>query len=134
VDEFLFNFRRHRYTAYRQFVRWCWHFLGREVRVVLPSCVVHTIRTAFPSDHYTGFHQADSDWTWMKDSELPVLYRVFQTGYTVEEAVQLVAECPHHSYETPFRFHTLSSSSSKRSLQKKNREEFDNICYLVFQT
>ncbi|XP_052075402.1 uncharacterized protein LOC127712835, partial [Mytilus californianus] len=54
---------RNRYTAYRQFVRWCWHFLGKEVRVVIPSRVVLKIRTAFPDLHqnYTGFHEADSD-------------------------------------------------------------------------
>ncbi|KAK3587054.1 hypothetical protein CHS0354_008082 [Potamilus streckersoni] len=31
---------RHRYTSYRQFARLCWHFLGKEVRVIFPSCVV----------------------------------------------------------------------------------------------
>uniref|UniRef100_A0A1X7T1Y1 P2X purinoreceptor 7 intracellular domain-containing protein n=1 Tax=Amphimedon queenslandica TaxID=400682 RepID=A0A1X7T1Y1_AMPQE len=45
---------RHRYTAYRQLVRWCWGWLGREVRVILPSCAVSIIRT-FPSSAYTGY-------------------------------------------------------------------------------
>ncbi|XP_076090326.1 uncharacterized protein LOC143062546 [Mytilus galloprovincialis] len=31
---------RNRYTEYRQFLRWCWQFLGKEVRVVIPSCVL----------------------------------------------------------------------------------------------
>ncbi|KAK3094415.1 hypothetical protein FSP39_001522 [Pinctada imbricata] len=44
-----------RYTAYRQLVRWCWQFLGKDVRVVLPSCAVNKIRASFPSGHYTGF-------------------------------------------------------------------------------
>ncbi|XP_063447183.1 uncharacterized protein LOC134726698 [Mytilus trossulus] len=58
-----YNFRRNRYTAYRQFVQCCWHFLGKEVRVVIPSCVVLKIRTVFRDLHqnYTGFHEADSD-------------------------------------------------------------------------
>ncbi|KAK3712317.1 hypothetical protein QZH41_017253, partial [Actinostola sp. cb2023] len=48
---------RFRYTAYRQLVRWCWGFLGRNLRVALPSCAVNTIRETFPADfgsHYTG--------------------------------------------------------------------------------
>ncbi|WAR05113.1 P2RX7-like protein [Mya arenaria] len=44
-----------RYVAYRQFVRWCWGYLGREVRVVLPSCAVQRIRAQFPSQQYEGF-------------------------------------------------------------------------------
>ena len=47
--------RRHRYSAYHQFVKWCWGWLGRDVRVTLPACVVHTIRSTFPSSTYTGF-------------------------------------------------------------------------------
>ena len=50
-----FLFRQYRYTAYRQFVRWCWGFLGRHVRVVLPACVVHEIRRSFPAAEYAGF-------------------------------------------------------------------------------
>ncbi|PIK43233.1 hypothetical protein BSL78_19924 [Apostichopus japonicus] len=41
--------------AYRQLVRMCWQFLGKEVRVVLPSCAVRRIRAAFPSEQYEGF-------------------------------------------------------------------------------
>ncbi|XP_060564870.1 P2X purinoceptor 7-like [Ruditapes philippinarum] len=50
--------RRHRYTAYRQLARWCWGYLGKEVRVVLPSCAVIKIRTTYPSEDYEGFHFA----------------------------------------------------------------------------
>ncbi|XP_078686122.1 uncharacterized protein LOC144918895 [Branchiostoma floridae x Branchiostoma belcheri] len=46
---------RYRYIAYRQLVRWCWGWLGREVRVVLPACAVTKIRDTFPSAQYTGF-------------------------------------------------------------------------------
>ncbi|XP_060600842.1 uncharacterized protein LOC132754241 [Ruditapes philippinarum] len=31
--------RRQRYVAYRQLARWCWGYLGKEVRVVLPTHV-----------------------------------------------------------------------------------------------
>lgn len=48
-------FSRYRYTAYRQFVRWIWVWLGRRNRKVLPSCVVNEIRNAFPSERYAGF-------------------------------------------------------------------------------
>lgn len=46
---------QYRYTAYRQFVRWCWGFLGRLVRVVLPACAVIRIREEFPSPEFAGF-------------------------------------------------------------------------------
>ncbi|KAL3864440.1 hypothetical protein ACJMK2_006124 [Sinanodonta woodiana] len=48
---------RNRYTAYRQLVRWCWGYLGHEIRVALPSCAVDAIRQKFPSEdgNYTGF-------------------------------------------------------------------------------
>ncbi|XP_069108912.1 uncharacterized protein [Argopecten irradians] len=50
--------KRYRYTAYRQLVRWCWGFLGKNVRVPLPSCAVNLIRSTFPADDdvYTGFN------------------------------------------------------------------------------
>ncbi|XP_070559470.1 uncharacterized protein [Ptychodera flava] len=44
---------RDRYIAYRQFVRWSWGFLGRHVRVPLPSCVISKIREHFPSSDGT---------------------------------------------------------------------------------
>lgn len=47
--------RQYRFIAYRQLTSWCWGWLGRRVRVVLPSCAVHKIRTKFPSTVYTGF-------------------------------------------------------------------------------
>ncbi|XP_042149522.1 uncharacterized protein LOC121837779 [Ixodes scapularis] len=47
--------RRYRYVAYRRFVRWVWGRLGRGNRFVLPSCVVRTIREAFPCEEETGF-------------------------------------------------------------------------------
>ena len=54
-----------RHIAYRQFTRWCWGILGKEIRVVLPSCVVMCIRAHFPSPGYEddfifeGFKYAD---------------------------------------------------------------------------
>lgn len=36
-----------RHIAYRQLARWCWGFLGKDVRVVLPSCAVSCIRAHF---------------------------------------------------------------------------------------
>ena len=55
----------HRHVAYRQLVRWCWGVVGKEIRVILPSCAVSCIRAHFPppgeeDDHaYVGFHFAD---------------------------------------------------------------------------
>ena len=39
-----------RYIAYWQLARWCWGYLGREVRVVLPSCAVSRIRAVLDSN------------------------------------------------------------------------------------
>ena len=47
--------RKYRYTAYRQLVRWCYRYLGKQIRVVLPSCAVNRIRAEFTSDIYHGF-------------------------------------------------------------------------------
>ncbi|KAK5867689.1 hypothetical protein PBY51_012156 [Eleginops maclovinus] len=49
-----------RYTGYRQFVRWCYEYLGRHVRVPIPSCVVWCIRRTFPSIDYRGFQDTNS--------------------------------------------------------------------------
>ncbi|KAL1443316.1 hypothetical protein MTO96_030334 [Rhipicephalus appendiculatus] len=49
---------RYRYTAYRQFTRWTWGYLGQENRRLLPSCAVRRIREQFPSATYRGFRLA----------------------------------------------------------------------------
>ncbi|KAI7801783.1 putative P2X purinoceptor 7-like, partial [Triplophysa rosa] len=48
---------RFRYLAYRSFASWCWGYLGRHVRVVIPACVVQRIRQEFPDagGNYVGF-------------------------------------------------------------------------------
>eukprot|EP00105_Crassostrea_gigas_P005802 XP_011419520.1 PREDICTED: uncharacterized protein LOC105322480 [Crassostrea gigas] len=50
---------RNRYTAYRQLARWCWGFLGKNVRVPLPSCAVAKIRETFSSEQYQGFKEPE---------------------------------------------------------------------------
>ena len=50
---------RYRYTGYRQLTRWCWGYLGKEVRVPLPSCAVNRIRQEFHSIDYMGFKPKD---------------------------------------------------------------------------
>ncbi len=42
--------RRYRYTGYRQFVRWCWGHLGKDILVIIPSCAVLKIRDVYPAD------------------------------------------------------------------------------------
>ena len=51
----------YRHLAYRRFVRWIWHCLGKNNRKILPSCVVNKIRTAFPSQQYCGFKYPSCD-------------------------------------------------------------------------
>ncbi|XP_074654381.1 P2X purinoceptor 7-like [Tubulanus polymorphus] len=45
-----------RHVAYRSFVRWCWGYLGKENRRILPACVVSCIRAHFPEDGYEEDH------------------------------------------------------------------------------
>ena len=40
--------KQKRHVAYRQLARWCWGLLGKQIRVVLPSCAVCCIRAHFP--------------------------------------------------------------------------------------
>ena len=47
--------KKFRHVAYRQFVQWIWHYLGRHVRVVLPSCAVSCIRAHFPPGEEEDF-------------------------------------------------------------------------------
>ena len=35
--------RQRRFIAHRQLVRWCWKWLGKEIRVKLPACAVNRI-------------------------------------------------------------------------------------------
>lgn len=57
--------KQYRHIAYRQLARWCWGYLGKEVRVVLPSCAVMCIRAHFPPPGleenfiFEGFNYAD---------------------------------------------------------------------------
>ena len=37
-----------RHIAYRQLARWYWGILGKEIRVVIPSCAVLCIRNFYP--------------------------------------------------------------------------------------
>ena len=104
-----------RYTAYRQFVRWCWHFLGKEVRVVIPSCAVVKIRTAFPDENYTGFHQADSDWNGSISSALLHPCLVCGTRCKVEVVPQCTAGCLHRSCGTLLRLKMLYSSDNRHN-------------------
>ncbi|OCT70741.1 P2X purinoceptor 7 [Xenopus laevis] len=46
-QDFDFNYRSYRYTAYRQLVRWRWGYLGKNNRVLLPSCAIAKIRETF---------------------------------------------------------------------------------------
>ncbi|XP_064639803.1 uncharacterized protein LOC135501815 [Lineus longissimus] len=54
-------FKKLRHVAYRQVVRWTYGYLGKDIRVVIPSCVVCNIRAVFPAPgleenaYYQGF-------------------------------------------------------------------------------
>ena len=48
-----------RHVVYRQLVRWCWGVIGKDIRVILPSCAVSCIQAHFPppgaEDEFVGF-------------------------------------------------------------------------------
>ena len=56
-------FRRYRYVAYQQFVRWIYDVVGRNIRVPLPSCVADCVRKRFPlnknNEEFEIFRYAD---------------------------------------------------------------------------
>ncbi|XP_038062598.1 P2X purinoceptor 7-like [Patiria miniata] len=54
---------KYRHVSYRQVVRWCWGFLGRQNRVPLPSCIMNKTRAAYPAPdgNYKGFKYPDLD-------------------------------------------------------------------------
>ena len=65
TNQYNITFSRYRYLAYRNFVSWCWGFLGRKIRVVIPSCVVQRVRRQFPDSQgqYVGFRLPPLDWS-----------------------------------------------------------------------
>ncbi|KAG1653159.1 hypothetical protein GQR58_025784 [Nymphon striatum] len=99
---------KYRYVAYRQFVRWCWGFLGKNIRVVIPSCAVTAIRNAFQSDTYkttinpnvNDHYDSDKDSVSFCDSyiveavldyfEMEDMYAVCELGTLKCEAIRLL--------------------------------------------
>ncbi|KAG1653164.1 hypothetical protein GQR58_025784 [Nymphon striatum] len=101
-------YTEYRYVAYRQFVRWCWGFLGKNIRVVIPSCAVTAIRNAFQSDTYkttinpnvNDHYDSDKDSVSFCDSyiveavldyfEMEDMYAVCELGTLKCEAIRLL--------------------------------------------
>ena len=59
ADPVVYNNTSFRKAAYRQYILWVYDYLGRGNRRVAPSCVVLTIRAAYPSADgtYMGFRE-----------------------------------------------------------------------------
>jgi hypothetical protein len=76
VQYFFLRCRRLRFTSYRQFIMWIYHWLGRSIRVPLPSCVVTKIREMFPSENYVGFKYPDFT-IWIIELELSTIIHIF---------------------------------------------------------
>ena len=51
--------------AYQQMTSWCWGWLGKKVRVVLPSCAVAKIRETFPSSSKLVLNTHICDWVYL---------------------------------------------------------------------
>lgn len=41
--------KSYRFIAYRQYISWVYGWLGKDVRRIIPACVVNTIRDTFPA-------------------------------------------------------------------------------------
>ena len=41
--------RSYRFIAYRQYISWIFGWLGKDIRKIIPSCVVQKIRQTFPA-------------------------------------------------------------------------------------
>lgn len=90
---------QYRYLAYRSFVSWCWGFLGRRVRVVLPACVVLRIRAEFPDaqGQYVGFRPV-LGWTATRNLRWHPACRVCHTvprdllGFSVSPSLPHMAQ------------------------------------------
>lgn len=50
VSFLCFFFRKYRYVAYRQLVRWCWGWLGKDIRVQTPACAHGRIMDEYPDE------------------------------------------------------------------------------------
>ncbi|XP_071949836.1 uncharacterized protein [Antedon mediterranea] len=55
--------KKYRHISYRQYARWIHGYVGKNIRIVLPSCVVSCIRAHFPPPGddpvFTGFKLPD---------------------------------------------------------------------------
>ena len=60
ADEPDYSTQSYRKAAYRQYTLWKYEKLGRGNRKILPSCVVTTIRQAYPAPdgNYMGFRRS----------------------------------------------------------------------------
>ena len=62
-DALLLSLRNYRYPSHKQFTWWIHSRLVKDVRKVIPSCVVSSIGKNYPSENgvYTDFKQAEND-------------------------------------------------------------------------
>ena len=62
-DALLLSLRNYRYPSHKQFTWWIHSRLAKDVRKVIPSCVVSSIGKNYPSENgvYTDFKQAEND-------------------------------------------------------------------------
>ena len=61
-DEEEFTNRGYRFAAYKQFIWWVYHYLGKGQRRRLPSCALHSIRQEFPKgpdEEYANYSSGD---------------------------------------------------------------------------
>lgn len=49
-NKFDYENKNYRFAAYKQYISWIYTRLGKNVRQVIPSCIVWAIRKKFPSD------------------------------------------------------------------------------------
>lgn len=100
---------------------WCWGYLGRKIRVVIPSCVVLRIRQEFPDagGSYVGF-RPPLDWTVIHASRWPLPWRVCHTGQRVFQGHLVCVSPPCREEGLGLPFQKGMSSNWWHSLEKNN--------------
>ena len=97
-----------RHIAYRQLARWCWGILGKEIRVVLPSCAVMCIRNFYPPPGpeeefvFEGFRYADEWANCKKKVQLIIVkmaydFKIFSRNSSFWSACYLDSLCAYSS-------------------------------------
>ena len=132
--------------AYRSFVSWCWGFLGRRVRAVLPACVVLRIHSEFPDaeGQYVGFRPV-LGWTlthnWLGRPGVCFVGSIVLSGevfrdYEFQHLVHIWGRVPENLLDDQVQqcITAVSSAINKNSCLEENCSRTKKPCAAVLQS